>query len=319
MTFLRHGESEAEQRVLRGILLAVELSVVILVLESVGVYFSHSLSLAVDAVHNAPDILAFSVSYVALRGTRAGPSHAHTFGTHRLEVFAGLLNGLLVLVTGVVFGYEAVTAIASGGNWIGAVDGTWLLAAALPTLGLRTVSLRVLGRLPGRVRDLNLRSVIVHLASDLAIAGAVVVAAALLLLNRTWTWADPLGALAIAGILVYEGIPLLRDGWDVLTERAPRGISAEAVLQSALTVPGVVEVHDVHVWSVCSSLVCLTAHVGVEEMTLQQSLDLIGTLRSRMEREFGILHATFEVERVGPPSTGATSAPGIHDAVAEPG
>ncbi len=296
MPVLHHGEAEAENRVLRGLRLAVGLSLLILILESVGAYLSQSLSLTVDAIHNVPDILAFAISWMALQGTRVRSSQDFTFGTHRLEVFAGLFNGALVLGAGVIFGYEAVASLLSHPFFAGEVNAVWLLAVAIPTLVLRIANMSVLGEMPGRVRDLNLKSVIVHLASDLAITGALLFAGAVLFLSPDFGWADPLAALAIAGILVFESLPLLKEGWEVLTERVPRGLSAEAITRSAMTVSGVREIHDLHVWAVCSTLVCLTAHVEVGEMSLHESRGVVERLRERMEKDFGILHATFEVE-----------------------
>jgi len=296
MTELRHGEGEAEQRILRGLGLAVELSAVILVVEAFGAYLSHSLSLTVDAVHNLPDILAFAISWSALRGTEEGSSAEFTYGKHRFEVFAGLLNGVLVLGTGAVFGYEAASTLLSSSSFAGPVDPVWLLLAAAPTLGLRLVNLGVLGRLPGPIRDLNLRSVMVHLASDVAITGALLFAGVTLLVRPGYGWADSAAALSIAAILVYESVPLLRSGWEVLTERTPRGLSVETITRTALAVPGVTEVHDLHVWAVCSSLVCMTAHVSVREMSMREGMGVAERLRDTMEREFGIVHATFEIE-----------------------
>jgi cobalt-zinc-cadmium efflux system protein len=294
-----HGEGEAEARVLRGLRIGAELAVVVLVVEAIGAYLSRSLSLTVDAVHNAPDIAAFAVSLAALAATAKGSSGKFTFGTHRYEVFAGLLNAALVLGTGVAFGYEAVVSLRSGVSFAGPVDPVWLLAAAIPTLGLRGVSLSILGRIPGRIRDLNLRGVVVHMASDVAITGALLVTGATLLVQPGWGWVDDAAAMVIALILGFESLPLFREGWDVLTERTPRRLSVESVSAAARSVPGVTDVHDVHLWSVCPTLVCMTAYVGVEEMALQDAMEVIRRLRRKMETEFGILHATFEIEAPG--------------------
>jgi cobalt-zinc-cadmium efflux system protein len=297
-----HGEAEAEHRVLQGLRLAVELSLIVLVLESVGAYYSRSLSLTVDAVHNVPDILAFTLSWTAIRTSSKGATAQFTFGAHRLETFAGLANAALVLGAGGAFGYAAVANLLTGSSFAGTVDPVWLVAAAVPTLVLRSVNLTMLRRNPDRVRDLNLSSVLVHLASDLAITGALLVAGAVLIFRPGLAWADPLAALVIAGILVGESLPLFRDGWDVLTERTPRNLSVEEITRSALSIPGVAEVHDVHVWAVCSSLVCLTAHVGVRDMTLQDATGVVSQIRKRMGTEFGIVHSTFEVECLPAPA-----------------
>ncbi|MCI4353707.1 MAG: cation diffusion facilitator family transporter [Thermoplasmata archaeon] len=296
MTELVHGEGEAQVLVLRGLRLAVELSFVVLLVEAVGAYLSHSLSLTADAVHNIPDMAAFAVSWGALRATERGVTGEATYGPHRLEVFAGLLNAGLILGTGLLFGIAGGRALLSGGSFAGPVDALWLLAAALPTLALRGANLAVISRIPGRVRDLNLRSVFVHLASDLAITGTLLVAGVLLLLRPASGWIDDAGALAVGAVLVYESLPLFREAWEVLGERTPRGISMEDVIQSAQSVPGVAEVHDVHVWSLCPTLVCMTAHVEVRDMSVQEWGSVAATLRRRMEERFGILHAVFEVE-----------------------
>jgi cobalt-zinc-cadmium efflux system protein len=293
-----HGEGEAGEAVVRGLRWAVIASLGILLIEGVGAYLSHSLALTVDAVHNVPDILAFVVSLTALEMAARGSSDRFTFGAHRLEVFAGLLNAALIFGTGALFGYEGAIALRSGSSFAGPVDAIWLLAAALPTFGLRALNLVLLGRLPGRVRDLNLASVVTHLASDLAITGALLVAGVTLLLRPGWSWVDDAGALGIAAILIVESVPLFRTGWDVLTERIPRGLSVEAIARAALTVPGVAKLHDIHVWSVCSTLVCLTAHVDLLGPSMQEGLEAVHALRTMMERDFGILHSTFEIESV---------------------
>jgi cobalt-zinc-cadmium efflux system protein len=296
MVELVHGEGEAERVVLEGLRLAIVLTAVIFVVEALGAYFSRSLSVTVDAVHNLPDILAFAISWSALRSAERGASDRFTFGSHRFEVFAGLLNAALVLGTGAVFGFEAVVAIVSRSSFAGPVDAVWIVLVALPTLALRSVNLASLVRAPGRARDLNLRSVILHVGSDLVITVAILGTGLLLLLRPGWYLADPIAALLIAVVLVAESLPLFRDGWEVLTESTPRHLSLDAILAAARGVPNVTEVHDLHVWAVCPTLVCMTAHVQVTDMSVREGMAVVQMLRKKMEEEFGILHATFEVE-----------------------
>jgi len=176
------------------------------------------------------------------------------------------------------------------------VDAAWVLAVAIPTLVLRTTNFLSLGRLPSRARDLNLRSVLLHLAGDLAITGAVLGAGVVLLVRPAWSAADPVAAMVIAALLVYQSLPLFRDAWEVLTESTPRHLSLDAIVGAALTTPHVTQVHDLHVWSVCPTLVCMTAHVQVEEMSVREGMAVVESLRAKMADQFGILHATFEVE-----------------------
>jgi cobalt-zinc-cadmium efflux system protein len=296
MTESAHGEGEAERAVLAGLRLAVLLSALILVIESVGAYYSRSLSVTVDAIHNIPDMLAFAVSWSALRSTERGAHDQFTFGAHRFEVFAGMLNAALVLGTGAIFGYAALGALASGTAFAGPVNAVWIVAIAVPTLALRTGNLVALRRIPARARDLNLASVILHLATDLAITAALLGAGAVLLLRPGWSVADPAAALLIAAVLVYESLPLFRGGWEVLTESTPRHLSIEKIRSAALGVPHVAEVRDLHVWAVCPTLVCMTAHIQVTDMSVREGMAVVEELRRTMEEQFGILHATFEVE-----------------------
>jgi cobalt-zinc-cadmium efflux system protein len=203
-----------------------------------------------------------------------------------------------VLGTGAVFGYEASQGLLRGASFAGPVDAVYLLLVAVPVLVLRAANLTVLGRIPGRARDLNLASVVLHLASDVAIIAAIVAAGVVLLVRPAFWWVDAGAALLIAAILVYESLPLFREAWEVLTERTPRSLSTEQIRASALQVPGVAEVHDLHVWAVCPTLVCMTAHVALREMPLSETSRIVAQLRLQMEREFGILHSVFEVEPI---------------------
>jgi len=296
MPQLVHGESEAEPQVLQGLRFALGLSLVILVVEALGAYLSRSLSLTVDAVHNVPDLIAFAASWGALVGIRSGSSRSYTFGSHRFEVFAGLFNAALVLAVGVGFAYEALEALRTRILFAGPVGAIWVLATAIPVLVLRSVNLVALRRVPGRARDLNLNSVLVHLASDLVITGALLFAGTTLLFRPSAWWADPASAAVIGGVLIWESVPLFRAGWEVLTERTPSNLSLEEITSAARAVPAVQEVHDVHVWSVCPTLVCMSAHVTVSEMSVRDSMAVVADLRRTMEQRFGILHSVFEVE-----------------------
>jgi cobalt-zinc-cadmium efflux system protein len=302
MAAVTHGEAEAEAPVVRALRLAVELSIVVLAVEVLTAIGSRSLSLSVDAAHNVPDVLAFSISYLALREVGAGGTN-EPFARHRVEVFAGLANAALVLATGVGFGYAALATLVHGGTFAGSVVIPWLLLGALTALALRLGSFLALARLPGRVRDLNFRSVLVHLGTDLVITGALLVVAGTLVVRPSFTVIDPAASLAIAVLLVAESVPLFRAASDVLTERTPRHLDLQAVERTALAVQGVRELHDVHIWAVCPTLICMTAHVGVEEMTVGRSMDVVARLQDAVRAEHGILHSVFQVE-AGPPVHG---------------
>ena len=291
-----HGESEAGRSVLNGLIWAVRLTALVLVVESLGAYFSHSLALTIDAVHNIPDILAFAISWGSLAVTRRGTTPEYTFGLHRTEVLATLLNGALVLGTGLIFGYEALLDLFARTLFAGSLDPLWILLSAVPVLILRSVAATILGRVPRRARDMNLKAVFLHLWSDIAISGAILAAGVILLLRPGDGWVDSGAALSVGGVLVWESLPLFRESWASLTERTPPHLSVEAITRAARTVPQVEDLHDVHVWSVCSNLVCMTAHVSVSNVSVRESMEVLRALRQKMADEFGIVHAVFETE-----------------------
>lgn len=299
-----HGESEASHRILQGLVVALLLSAIVLGLETVGAVMSRSLAVTVDAVHAVPDLFAFAVSYLSLAGIARGSTGKHTFGTHRFEVFAAILNAFVILAAGLLFTYPATVGLVNGTTPFGPIDPAWILFAAVPTLALRSISAVYLGRIPRAVRDLNVRSVLVHLGADIAITGALIVDGIVLVYSPSSVQLDSAVTVVIAGILIIESIPIFRGAWDVLTERVPRGLSLVSLTASITSVPRVKAVHDLHVWAVCPTFVCLTAHVEVEEMTLGECASATDELRHTVERAFGIAHSVFELETESTSSAG---------------
>jgi cobalt-zinc-cadmium efflux system protein len=307
MPVLPHGESEADAPVLQRLALTVYLAAVVLGIEAVGALGSRSLALTTDAVHNIPDLLGFGISWLALSAARRGATLQHTFGLHRSEVFATMLNGVLLLGAGLGFAYEALLGILTNhGGLAGSITAVWILYAAVPTLLLRSGAALLVGRLPRAARDLNVRGVYLHLLGDIAIAVPLLVAALVLLRIPSLQVVDAIATIPIAAVLVVESYPLFRDSWTSLSERIPRNLSVDAIDRTARTVSLVEGLHDVHVWSVCSNLICMTAHVRTDAVTLQQGMAVVAELRRRMAEEFGIGHSVFELETETRPSASTT-------------
>jgi cobalt-zinc-cadmium efflux system protein len=283
--------------------------VVVLGVEAVGALLSRSLALTIDAAHDVPDIFAFTASYLALTAIARGSSREHTFGSHRFEVFAAILNAFVILAAGLLFAYPAAVGLTNGTTPFGPIDPIWILFAAVPTLALRSISAAYLGRIPRATRDLNVRSVIVHLWTDIAITATLIVDAIILLRFPASVQVDSVSALVVAAILVVESVPIFRGAWDVLTERVPRGLSLTALTESIKSDPRVREVHDLHVWAVCPTFVCMTVHVRVEATTLADCANLTSNLRHEIEQSFGIAHSVFELEAYSPPSRGRLREP----------
>jgi cobalt-zinc-cadmium efflux system protein len=287
-----HAAGRAEDRArLRLVLLVTG---VVLVVELVGAWLSGSLALLADAGHMVTDAaavaLALSASYVA--GLPA--TSRRTFGYHRAEILAALANAVVLLG---VCGYLAYEGIRRLLHPVGVEAGTMLAFAAV---GL-VANLVSLWLLHGRQREsLNMRGAYLEVFGDLLGSGLVVVAA-VVVMTTGFTRADPLVSLAIAALVLPRSFILLRDAVEVLLETAPAHLDLDDVRAHLEKVPGVVDVHDLHAWTLTSGIPVLSAHVAVtDEVLAQRGVGgLLDEFTTCVTEHFAVDHATFQVEPAG--------------------
>lgn len=287
-----HASGRAADRGRLKVVLAI--TTVVLFVELLGAWLTGSLALLADAGHMATDsaavVLALGASYVATRP--AGPRS--TYGWHRAEVLAALLNAFVLLVVCGYLAFAGVSRLADPQT----VDAGPLIAFAVVGLVANAGSLSILAR--SGSDSLNLRGATTEVLADLVGSGLAVAAGVVIALTG-FQRADPIASLLIAAMVVPRAFVLLRDATVVLLEIAPRDLDLDDVRRHLAEVPGVVDVHDLHAWTITSGLPSLSAHVTVTERTLVQRgvggiLDELGTCT---REHFGIDHATFQVEPVG--------------------
>ena len=286
-----HASGRAEDRSRLKVVLAVTASVA--VVELVGAFVSGSLALLADAGHMLTDtaaiVLALSASYVAT--LPATPRR--TFGYHRAEILAALINALVLLG---VCGFLAVEGVRRLADPVEVEAGPMLVFAILGLLA-NAVSLATLaGR---RSSSLNMRGAFLEVLGD-AFGSAAAITAAVLILTTGFTRADPIASLLIAVLILPRAWSLLRDCLSVLLESAPPGLDVDAVREHLSRADGVTEVHDLHAWSITSGMPALSAHVTVSDGALDERgvgaiLDELGVC---VADHFGIEHATFQIEPV---------------------
>lgn len=287
-----HSAGRAEDRGRLRAVLAVTL--VFVVVQVVGAWLSGSLALLADAGHMVTDAaavgLALSASYVA----SLPASDRRTFGYHRAEILAALVNAVVLLA---VCGYlvvEGARRLAEPPT----VEAGPMLAFAVVGLGANLVSLLLLrGR---RDSSLNMRGAYLEVLSDL-LGSAVVVVAGLVLLTTGFERADPLATLVIAALVLPRSYTLLRDAVNVLLETTPAHLDLDDVRRHLLEVPGVVDVHDLHAWTLTSGIPVLSAHVGVTDDALAARGvgPLLDEFSACVATHFDVEHATFQVEPAG--------------------
>lgn len=249
------------------------------------------MALLADAGHNVADIAAVALALGAIRLARRPPTRAKSFGYHRSGVLAAQVNAAAVLVVSVLI---AVGAIARLVHPLVARGG-WMVAAAAVALGLNGAAALLLIEKGGR--DVNLRATLLHMAGDAVASAGVVVVGVVLLMDPSATWLDPAVSLAIAVLVGIQAVRLGREVADVLLESTPAGTDTGALAAAVASMPGVEEVHDLHVWSLSSEVTLLSAHlVMAGHPTLEGAQAVAGAVRSRLAYEFGIAHATLELE-----------------------
>ena len=264
----------------------VTLNTVFVVAELIFGYAANSLALISDAVHNFSDVISLLLAWAALWLARKQPTQQHTYGYRRASILAALVNaGLLLIAVGGI-AVEAINRIqqpAAVAGW------TVVLVAALGILvngGTALLFMR------GRHGDLNIRGAYLHMAADAGVSFGVVVAA-LVIMATGWLWVDPAISLGIAAVVLASGWGLAKDSVNLALDGVPKGIELAKVKDYLITLDGVTELHDLHIWAMSTNETALTAHLvrpaGFNDAFLHGVCE-------ELSHRFNIHHATLQIE-----------------------
>ncbi|MFE7749198.1 cation diffusion facilitator family transporter [Streptomyces sp. NPDC057428] len=273
---------------------ALGITLGVMVMEIVGGLLADSLALIADAAHMATDALGLGMALLAIHFANrpAGPNR--TFGYARAEILAALANCLLLLGVGGYLVFEAVDRFITPAETRG---GLAIVFAAVGLLA-NVVSLSLLVR--GQRDSLNVRGAYLEVVAD-TLGSVTVLVAAGVIIATGWQAADPIASLLIGLMIVPRTVRLLRETLDVLLESAPKGVDMEAVRAHITALPGVLDVHDLHAWTITSGMPVVSAHVVVH----QEMLDSIGhekvlhDLQGCLGHHFDVEHCTFQLEPSG--------------------
>ena len=273
---------------------AMAATLALVVAEMVGGLLGRSVALLNDAVHNISDVPALGISWLAMRWAERPADTEKTYGYHRAGILAAFTNALLLVLLALWLGYEAVQRLRAPvtvvESWM-----IWTSLAALAVNGGITLAL-VRGR-----RDLNLRSILVHNFGD-ALSNVAIIIGAVIIGMTGARWVDPLLGLAIGVLVLWSSIAILRESAHILLEGRPPGLRVEEVARVILTVDGVQEVHDVHIWSLGGGHNALSLHARIPDMHMDECERILDSIRQRAAKEFGIGHTTVQFERAGLPA-----------------
>jgi len=249
--------------------------------------FTHSLALLADAGHNLSDVLGLILAWGAATLAKRAPKGRHTYGLRKGTVLASLANAALLLAATGAIAWEAVRRFAAPTP---VESGPVMIVAAI---GIVINTATALMFMRGSKDDLNARGAFLHMAADAAVSAGVVLAALLMMLTG-WLWIDSVTSLLIVAVIVLGTWGLLRDSLDMALDAAPRGIDPAAVREWLAGRPGVVEVHDLHVWAMSTTETAMTAHVV--RPAADDHDDFLHEVCAELNSKFRIGHATVQVE-----------------------
>jgi cobalt-zinc-cadmium efflux system protein len=271
----------------RRLMLAFGITLVVMVVELIGSWLSGSLALLADAGHMLADAAALAVALFAAWIAQRPATAQRSFGFMRLEVFAALVNGAVLIVIAIGIAIEAWRRLHAPS----VVNGGLLIGVASVGLFANLAAVAILHR--GHEHSLNQRAAYLHVLGDL-LGSIGALAAGAIVLAFGWTPADPLISVLIGALVLVSAWRLVKESTDVLLEATPRHIALSDVHERIASVPGVDSVHDLHLWTVTSGVVAMSGHLVVKNPSDNQPI--LEAVQLRM-RALGIQHVTVQVER----------------------
>ncbi len=283
-----HGIATAPERSLR---IALALTGTFLIAEVVGGILTNSLALLSDAAHMFTDVAALAIALLAIRIGKRAADEKRTFGYARFEILAATLNAVLLFLVALYILWEAVDRFRTPAP----IQSTAMMVIAALGLVINLVSMRLLQA--GSEKSLNVKGAYLEVWSDM-LGSVGVLVAGVVIQTTGWTLIDPIIAVLIGFWVLPRTWVLLKDSLNVLLEGVPSGMALDAIESEVRTVPGVVAIHDLHVWAVSSGKALLTAHVVRDAATAITDSTLLAAVRARLKDRFDVHHATLELERV---------------------
>ena len=279
-------------------LLAISLAItsVVMVVQIVGAALTGSLALLADAAHMFTDAAALVIALVASMVAARPANDRNTFGFQRAEVFGALVNGVILIALSVWVAIEGVRRLLAPSEV--EVAGGLMLVIAIIGLVANASAMWLLSA--AQRHSINVRGAYLEVLGDL-IGSAAVIVAAIIIVTTGWMPADAIASLLIAAMIIPRAISLLREVVSVLAESTPAGMHVTEIREHILSTPGVVDVHDVHVWQLTRGAPVFSAHVVVEGDAESdgRSGQILGKLQGCLAQHFDVEHSTFQLEPAG--------------------
>jgi cobalt-zinc-cadmium efflux system protein len=282
-----HGPAR-DDRSRRGLVITLALVLVYMVAEVVGGLLSNSLALLADAGHMLSDAAALGLALFATWFSRRPAASRHTFGYYRAEILAAVVNAGSLIAIAIFIFIEAFQRLQTPHE----VEGGIMVGVAAGGLAVNLAGLWLLHH--ARDENLNARGAWLHVLSD-TLGSVQAIAAGALIVAFGWNWLDPLASVLIGILVIFSSWSLMKESVTVLMESAPGHVDVDEVRNCLMRIPGVEEVHDLHVWTIASGLVALSAHIAAE----RPSAAVMHDLHHELDERFGIRHTTIQFDEPG--------------------
>jgi cobalt-zinc-cadmium efflux system protein len=283
-----HAEDLHDQRTARVLRISLVVTVLYIVLLVVAGIRSHSLALLSEAGHNLSDFLALLLTWVAVYVQSRPPSATKTFGYQRAGVLAAFVNAASLVLIAFLILYEAAHRLYAPSNvepktmmWVAACGVVMNGAIALMLLRTR--------------KDLNIRSAFLHELGD-TLSTAAVIVGGWVILETKQTWVDSALSFGIGALVLWSSFGIIRESLNILLEGTPRGISLHKIAEAVRVIEGVIDVHDLHVWSIGSETHALSCHIRIADIRASESESILRAVNECLAHNFHIHHTTIQFE-----------------------
>ena len=283
-----HSHHHAAPDYNRAFALGVTLNVIFVVIEAFYGVMSGSLALLTDAGHNLSDVLGLLLAWGAVLLAKKRPSSRRTYGFSRATIIASLFSGLLLMGAVGAIGWEASNRLMDPPQPVGM---TIMIVAAI---GVVVNTVTALFFMSGKDSDLNIRGAFLHMAADAVVSLGVVASGALIMFYGL-NWIDPVISLVIAAVIFLSTWGLLRDSLNLAVDAVPKNVNPDAVRAYLSGLPGVMHLHDLHIWPMSTTNTALTAHLVMS--TMPDSDSFLNDAAQLLAERYSIQHATLQLER----------------------
>lgn len=271
----------------KAFLLGIVLNILFVVVEAAAGWWYNSLALLTDAGHNFTDVISLVLAFLALKLSQRKPTSRFTYGYGKTTTLVSLLNAVLLLLAVGAIGWEAIERLGTAPS----INGTAISVVAVIGIVINAGTALLFFR--DKKHDINVKGAYLHMAAD-ALVSLGVVLAGVLMYYTNWYWIDAVMSLIIMVVIVWSTWGLLVESLRLTLDAVPQGTDLPAIRKFLEDVPGVAQVHDLHIWAMSTTETSLTAHLVVEDS--YEDAQLV-EMREELSHHFGIQHVTLQVER----------------------